>query len=242
MIRLMQIIKSWFTAAFDNLSLVAAPALSASIFGVTVGAYAAGAYTLGIGIIVGIIAGFGLEAAGYNAFKATQKTGRYLFAVAYIAVGVVVTIAIEYADLQRLIFALSGYAITAVVYASIHALEAADSSEAERQRLFDFNLTEKAKDNEARRQRAAMKAGAVSAATGTVAGAVAQSVTKEVAQLVASGRLHNELPEVDSVDVTIMQLLTATPNATQTQLAEAVGMSRPGLKKRCQRLIKKATP
>lgn len=151
-LRFFKWVKKVSESAFTDLSLFIAPLLPAVLFGLSVGKYMHVLYGMFIGIGVGFAAGFSIESAGYNSFKAAQKEQSPRKAAAYLLVGVIVTVVLEFHDLKRMFIGLSGFAIVAIVYWSMSTIDEAQKDE-------NFNDLEKAlkleqdiKDREAKRE------------------------------------------------------------------------------------------
>lgn len=171
-LRFFRWLKKVSEGAFHNLSLVMAPLLPAFLFGLSVGYYIAHLYGKELGIIIGFAAGFSIESAGYNAFRAAQKEKRPWKAAAYLLIGIVGTIVLEFQDTKRMAIGLIGFAIVAVVYWSMSSIDEANREEkisnlekvVEIEQGIEDRIAqreEKKKDNEVKRAALARKASGI---------------------------------------------------------------------------------
>lgn len=119
-------------SAFDNLALVIAPLLPAFLFGLSVGQYLTKSADSTIAAIIGVAAGFSIEASGFMAFKAKEKSDNAMLAISYLIVGCLITVVLEAHDWRRMVIGLAGFSIVAIVYWSINTIDAVEAAEAAR--------------------------------------------------------------------------------------------------------------
>jgi len=224
-------------SAFENLGLIVTPLFPASLFGWSVHEYvmhqSEGNHALSLALaIVGAAA---IESVGFWAFKAYMKTNLYMIPAAYLFVGIVGTVVLEWGDVQRVVINIIGFMMVAIFYWARAAWNEAVATEASKSKIEDWNLEQEALDRQEKReiasekQRASIRVSeekAMQKLKGErVSKQVAGSLSKQVANMVAMGRFNTVFSRLDAKKQTLIETLSQHPNATQKQLGAAIGAS-----------------